>query len=85
MGSLPCRNNPFVAGGHSCGVIAKLFLMQQRIQTLLGDQFLMTPLFDHRTLLENQNPVRIANGRKPMSDDERGTRFHQTVEGLEEE
>ena len=44
LASFPCRNTQFADGRHSCGV--KLFLMQQRVKTILGDQFFMTPLFD---------------------------------------
>src|SRR6266567_575705 len=55
------------------------------VTTVRADQLIMATVLDDAAMLEGDDPVRVAYGREPMSDDKhgpaRGNSFHILLDG----
>ena len=52
------------------------------VQSVLGHQFLVGPLFHDPPVLQHDNLVGVANGRQTMGDDDSRSTDHQPLQGL---
>ena len=54
----------------------ELGIVEAGVEPAFFQQFFVTPLFHHIAVVQNQNPVGVPNGGKPMGDDKTGAVFH---------
>ncbi len=64
-------------------ILAKLGLVQFRIQSSLGQKLLMLALLDDCPFVQNKNDVGTLNRCQPMRDDDARFLLHQPLQGLE--
>jgi hypothetical protein len=71
---------------------ASIFIVKPKLSSIKGAnrattayEFYKVSLFDYLSLLQNDNPIDAPDGRKPVSNDQRGLIYHQCLRALHDE